>query len=73
MTVKELRDKLSMYKDDEEVYIGDYDDLHGIMHYRNPMVHTEEVEAWYSKLGYLCFSKFGYYKNQKQATILVIE
>jgi hypothetical protein len=72
MTIGELKEKLSLYKDDTEIFIGNYDEIMGYMTYSDPWVDQQQVEAYYSKTGHLCYSKFMYPRGHKHATILVI-
>lgn len=72
MTVRELKEKLSFYKDDVEVFVGHYDDLQGSLSYQDPVVSTENVEAWFTKAGHLCYSKWQYRDNAKKDVILTI-
>lgn len=72
MTVGELKEKLSLYKDDEEIFISGYDDILRYEDFCPPSVVQEDVDANYSKTGYLYYSNYRYIRNSKKATILVI-
>jgi len=73
MTVKELKEKLSLYKDDVEVFCGNYDDLLGLVSYSDPRVNQKEVDAHrYKDNSGWFYSKYEYRANRKKHTILVI-
>lgn len=74
MTVGELKAKLAIYKDDVEIFTNEYDDVHGSLHYNTPRLEQVDVDAHYSKdKEFLIYSRWAWWKDTKQATILVIE
>lgn len=74
MTIGELKKKLEMYKDDTEIFIGHYDDCHGITYYSDPLISQTTVDATISKKnGEIYYSRHGYADKSKHHTILTIE
>ena len=74
MTIGELRKKLEMYKDDVEIFVGHYDDLHGDISYCDPTVNQTPVDCKLDKSGQWYYSLWKWYgKRRAKHTILVIE
>jgi len=71
MTVGELKKKLEMYRDDAEIFIGKWDDLHKDVTYYSPSINQTEVDVLKTKKGYEVYSNLGL--RGKKHTILVLE
>lgn len=75
MTVKELRDKLSLYKDDVDIYITSYDDIHGINYLIDFNVNQSDVYYGTNRKGHShhCTVRYFFKTDIKQDTVLIIE